>query len=209
LTKPIELRANTKVANSKFKNGARFRSVSPQIFGTPKGPFVLLSLYQCTCIDGKQLIAVCRIKPLRRLQCCPLRVSAGGFPTPDSPRCPNFWSAEGGLRTPEFVATKLPTCVVVATKLPTCVVNRAKWGSERHPLLHRKTLLALSPCVASSPCGVCNVARCVFLPAKRWARLRWWVVAGATTDVALAPEFGRCSKATLIGEPQGPSNVLG
>jgi hypothetical protein len=27
--------------------------------------------------DGKQLVAVCRIKPLRRLHCCPLRVSAG------------------------------------------------------------------------------------------------------------------------------------
>jgi Glutathione S-transferase, N-terminal domain len=65
---------------------------------------------------------------------------------------PKVSDRRGGLRTPEFVG--------------------AKWGSERHPLLHRKTLLALSLCVASSPCGVCNVDRCVFLAAKLWARLQ-------------------------------------
>ena len=44
-----------------------------------------------TLVDGKQLAAVCRIKPLRRLHCCALPVLCWGGAGASGNRCEYYW----------------------------------------------------------------------------------------------------------------------
>jgi secondary thiamine-phosphate synthase enzyme len=58
----------------------------------------------------------------------------------------------------------------IAENQPELLARHATEAGQIEPMYHRLTGNSSSPCVASSPCGVCIVARCVF---PQWGMRSW------------------------------------
>src|SRR6516225_1287057 len=151
-----------------------------------------------TLVDGKQLAAVLRIKPLRRLHCCALAVFCwGGAGAPAQPKflppscrpplllsCEKLdWHAVAYSRRWETARRRVAHQALAASallrvsgfllgrsgstgaaRISTPVLSAPASPELREAGLARSRLLSSMgnsspPCCASSPCGVCIVAR--------------------------------------------------
>jgi hypothetical protein len=109
-----------------------------------------------------------------------------------------------------------------------CVLANGVWANfwrprqappapEFIPMYSRLTGNSSSSCVASSPCGVCIVARCAFLAAKLWARLLFvskWMVRSVVGGLVIAIIVGvvwqtyRDNQARKLIKAWGHSSVI-
>ena len=133
----IEPPPSTKRANSKLKNGARFRGCKPKFLDRLWRPFALLSLFQCTGVGRETFHRRVSRQALVASALLPVACFSAG-------KAQIF-------RPPKFLDRRRGPFA-----LPSLLPMYWRWTGNSSSL-----------CFASSSCGVCIVARWLFFCVRR------------------------------------------